>query len=113
MKTLAAILLLVASASSFAQASVLVYEEARCGAYLEVRRSGGAANGSASYVRGLITGHNIYGNAKQVDADLPDATVHAYLEKYCRDNPLSAVLNAATRLVIDLGGGIVPENRRK
>ena len=114
MKSLVAIIFLVARLGTFAQASISTSGDVKCGSYLEARRLGhDVAEQSVSYVHGFVSAHNIYGAAKQVQADsLPASTIHAYLEKFCRDTPLAAITNAAARLVIDLGGGFVPQNRR-
>lgn len=77
-----------------------------CGTYLEHRR-GANLDQHYAYViwtRGFISGFNHGTRGKQADRPLESATVLAYLDKHCRDNPLAVVGGGVVLLVKELGG---------
>ena len=56
------------------------------------------------WVVGYISAYNLFGEQKQVE-DIPDeATMDAYLQKYCRSHPLDKVIWASMSLISELGG---------
>lgn len=76
-----------------------------CGEYIEHRLSANSAQDSiyATWTWGYLAGYNMYTKQKKIDP--PDkATVLAYLDKHCRDNPLENVMQGGIRLVDALGG---------
>lgn len=65
-----------------------------CGEYLANRGSDDKSIYNqvyATWVQGYFSGYNSTMPKKQFDAGLPPSTILAYLDKYCRDNPLSNV----------------------
>ena len=86
-----------------------------CGTYIEFRTSGNMQSTSqvVQWVWGSLHGYNLYTpNAAKVSPPELDA-VAAYLEKYCRENPLGYVVNALPKLVDDLGGVGAPTNGKR
>ena len=79
---------------------------APCGTYLEHRRGANLDQHYAYVVwtRGFMSGFNHGTRGKQTEVTLESATVLAYLDKHCRDNPLAVVGAGAVFLVKELGG---------
>ena len=84
-----------------------------CGKYLEVRSKDRRTPGVAfteslmiSWAQGYVSGMNSYraiANPKREMLVLPDApSIKAYLDKYCRDNPLKTVQDGILELYIEL-----------
>jgi len=81
-----------------------------CGEYLEDRRQNQHSDYYTSYVYGLMSGYNLFGKHQKIGGPAPKvATVHAYLEKHCRDNPLDNMTRASMFLIGDLGGWKPPK----
>lgn len=74
-----------------------------CGEYLEDMRAGRYDQIYTQWLSGFLSGYNIYSRHPQVKVP-EEATLRAYLDKYCRENPLRHVVGAATPLITDLGG---------
>lgn len=85
-----------------------------CGTYIEWRSSGNKPSVSqvVQWTWGYLHGYNVYTLSAKIDPPELD-TVAAYLEKYCRDNPLGVVANAVPTLIDDLGGSGASPQRRK
>jgi hypothetical protein len=68
-----------------------------CGQYLEKRQrdknsyTGVSAQVYVSWVHGYATGLNVAGEKNLVVESIPTNSSIAYLDKYCRDNPLRSV----------------------
>lgn len=75
-----------------------------CGEYLQDRKEDRYAQFYSQWVLGFIAGYNFYASQPQTSSTPKEATVHAYLEKYCRENPLKDVGLGAMTLITDLGG---------
>ena len=79
-----------------------------CGTYLADRgRDGDFLNGTTvqylAWTQGYISAYNIFSNHPQVQP--PEySTIAAYLDKYCRENPLRFVINGVDSLIAELGG---------
>ena len=76
-----------------------------CGTYLEERRK--QDNDSqeyvyATWVGGFLTAANYYFPTKAMRTLPNSATVLAYLDKYCRENPLKLLVNGAVKLDQDI-----------
>jgi hypothetical protein len=105
--TALAVVLSSISWSTRAQDKPLVmfsYADTSCGAW---SRSAGSAAGRAQYVswfRGFVSGHNFGNPENQVQlGQMPDEeTLYLYVDKYCRENPLSPFVSAAYKLVEEL-----------
>jgi hypothetical protein len=75
-----------------------------CGEYLEDRKKGATQDPiTITWVWGYLSAYNHFSTHKSVD--LPDGpTVLAYMDKHCRDNPLSAISGGTLALLGELGG---------
>jgi hypothetical protein len=58
----------------------------------------------SAWVKGYVSGFTRGTNGPQIAAVPEGAVVVAYLDKFCRDNPLKFIGNGAFELVRDLGG---------
>lgn len=81
-----------------------------CGDYLEIRRTDNEATTAqySQWVSGYLFGYNFFSIHPQAttSGDNPPnkATILAYLDKYCRENPLGTVAQGANALIGELGG---------
>ena len=76
-----------------------------CGKYLEHRKTDNEDQDNAyvSWVWGYLSGYNQFSSHKEVQ--VPDhPTILAYLDKYCRDNPLKLVVAGTLTLIGELDG---------
>lgn len=76
-----------------------------CGKYLELRRANdrGQEFQVLAWADGFISGHNRNTLvADQVRGKIDDETILAYLDKYCRDNPLHDLVKGVVSLVDEL-----------
>jgi hypothetical protein len=81
----------------------------RCGDYLDHRkRESNALNSTyQSWILGYISAYNQFSPNKQVK-DIPSpATLLAFADRYCREQPLSHVKHAADMLIQELGGNLM------
>lgn len=82
---------------------------AQCGKYLEDRRTSDddrtASIYYSSWVAGFVTAWNVRADlSEQMGSHrLKNETVVAYLDKYCRDNPLGSVIEGTLCLMSDVG----------
>lgn len=78
---------------------------ASCGEYLEHTANKQMSNAFLSWAQGFLSGMNmadVIGGKKNF-ALLPDApTIKAYLDKYCRDNPLNSPVEGSLSLYKEL-----------
>lgn len=75
-----------------------------CGQYLEARAqnpsSSAAINvGLMQWFWGYASAYNMYSKTPQYTVTIDGATVLAYVDRYCRNNPLSAATDAMVKLV--------------
>lgn len=75
-----------------------------CGTFLEARSNNASLYQFTSFVYGYISAYNFFSVHPQVTRELPTATIAAYLDKFCRDNPLKTVQQGTTALIGDVGG---------
>ncbi|MBL8362953.1 MAG: hypothetical protein JNN18_20870 [Rubrivivax sp.] len=76
-----------------------------CAEYLEDRRAANKTQDAlyGTWAWGYLSGYNHFSSHKEVDIPtIP--TILAYLDKYCRVNPLEKVVVGAITLIGDLGG---------
>ena len=59
---------------------------------------------ASEYLRGFLSGHNLFGKRKQATQDLSNNTLGLWVEKYCVANPLSNIQEAAPVLLVELTG---------
>lgn len=76
-----------------------------CGDYLASRRTVNETQDYvyATWLRGFTSGFNFATRGKQITSVSAPATLLAYMDKYCRDNPLSTVAGGAFSLARELG----------
>lgn len=75
-----------------------------CGEFLEDRKSNAYQQSYAQWVTGFLSGYNLYSVQPKLTRLPDEATIGAYLEKHCRDNPLDTLMPAAMGLIKELGG---------
>ena len=77
-----------------------------CGTYLQDRRANTEPQAYiyATWVRGFLSGFNYATPGRPMPSIPQTDTVLAYLDKYCRDNPLQTLSTGAAYLAADLGG---------
>lgn len=81
----------------------------QCGDFLAARKKESAAINSTfvSWLLGYISAYNQFSPNRQV-RDIPSpATLLAFADRYCRDNPLSPFKHAADALLAELGGNLL------
>ena len=77
---------------------------ASCGVYLADRKDGIRDALYADWVAGFMSSYNMFSSHPQVSPIPDQPTTLAYLDKYCRENPLSYVSAGVMNLIGDLGG---------
>ena len=80
----------------------------QCGDYLGHRKQSKPPLDALyqSWLNGYVSGFNQFSPNTQV-AKIPSPdTLLAYVDKYCRENPLSPVKYAADTLIMELGGNV-------
>lgn len=72
-----------------------------CGKYIEQRRTPNKSYDSfvGQWFYGFLSAYNYYGPSPQVTREVDQETVLAYLDKYCRENPLASTSVGALELV--------------
>lgn len=107
MRTFVAILTLFTAGAAFSQGvRVQGVGTFSCGKYIQLRAEQNNAQDSAfiSWVWGYVSGFNMEAKAP-TSRETPDGpSTLAYIDKYCRENPLDNVLFATNALIRDLGG---------
>ena len=83
-----------------------------CGEFLEDRRLDRYKQVYTEWIAGFLSGYNIYSNQVALQTIPDEATIDAYLQKHCRDNPLDKITRAAFFLIRDLGGQSAPGLRK-
>ncbi len=78
-----------------------------CGAYLEYRRNNSVNDPQlyviSQWVWGYMSAYNLL--TTPAIEQLPDElTIHAYLEKHCREHPLDKVVSGTVAMIRELGG---------
>ena len=81
-----------------------------CADYLQHRKNGDLMDDydTAWWVMGYITAYNNYGTNPQIKVPDPN-TIWAYMDKFCRNQPLQNVLTGTYELISDLGGAAAPK----
>jgi hypothetical protein len=113
----AAYLFLTASiCNSYAQTVFIKgHGSAQCGEYLADRqRDNNSFTGVRTrifieWVNGYISAYNSFASRTQITSkDIPSETIIAFIDKYCRDNPLKPVVGAVDCLLSNYGGPNFP-----
>jgi hypothetical protein len=106
---------LIATALIYAQGAraqpISVYKSASCGDYVREKSDQLIVEMASQYVRGYLSAYNVYAKRNQIITDLPSSTIGLYVEKFCRDNPLLGVHNAAAFLALELSGASKPKSQ--
>ncbi len=100
--------LLVASTASAQRIGTVYGPGAQsCGKYIADRRSNDQVVDYqyVGWVRGYVSGYNIWGSGKQVTKEADSESILAYLDLFCRENPLKSVVTGASALVDELASG--------
>ena len=79
-----------------------------CGVYLEDRRKDGGEMGRnsieyAAWIQGYLSAYNLFATHPMVQPPVY-ATLVAFLDKYCRDDPVKPVMNVVDQILAELGG---------
>ena len=74
-----------------------------CGDYLEYRKDSSGDSRYADWAWGFLSAYNLFGTKPQVQGSVSRGTILAYLDKYCRDEPLSHVITGVSKLARELG----------
>ena len=56
------------------------------------------------WIAGYLSAYNLFGDKKQIEEIPDEPSLDAYLQKYCRENPLDKVIWASMSLINELGG---------
>ena len=59
---------------------------------------------ASEYLRGFLSGHNLFTKRKQAIQDLTNIKLGLWVEKYCIAYPLSNIQEAAPTLLLELTG---------
>ena len=74
-----------------------------CGDYLEDMKNPTSGDYYAIWTWGFLSAWNTYGTRAQVQGDVSKGTILAYLDKHCRNEPLSFVGSGIAKLAKELG----------
>ena len=84
--------------------SAYAFDDNSCGAWTAARSSGGAASTREAWVLGFLSGYNRF--SMQSDGAVADAAgiegVKAWIDNYCRANPLDSLTRATFALIREL-----------
>jgi hypothetical protein len=96
--------LLAVATSSIAQDVVVnSFKDTSCGKWASLRAR---SDNLAFWARGFISGYNWFNVTNQVTRDLSNETIHAYIDKFCRDNPLKHITTAVFSLICETHEGM-------
>lgn len=56
------------------------------------------------WIAGYLSAYNLFGDKQQIEEIPDEASLDAYLQKYCREYPLDKVIWASMSLINELGG---------
>jgi hypothetical protein len=98
---LAALLLMMANASAQGAAEIGGAGTVSCGVYLQDRKTDNRTDIQyIQWIWGYISAYNFFSQHAQISRTRIDGgTILAYLEKYCRDNPLQFVVGGGDAMI--------------
>lgn len=103
MRTIAFIAMLIITLNCHAEEPFLVYGVGvqSCGQYIEQRRTPDTTYNAliATWFFGFASGHNFFSKRPKLTQRMDAETILVYLDKECRDNPLSSVGVGAINLI--------------
>ena len=98
------LLIVIVTANALGQAQFAGYNSITCGDFMGGANTETYRALASQYVRGFMSAHNLFSGRKQVQMELPDTTIGLWLQKYCRENPLSNIRYGASVLLVELTG---------
>jgi hypothetical protein len=82
----------------------VTYKSTSCGDYMSDAKNQVNVAMASEYLRGFLSGHNLFSKRKQATQDLSNNTLGLWVEKYCVANPLSNIQEASPVLLVELTG---------
>jgi hypothetical protein len=84
--------------------NVFSFGDVSCAAWMRSQGDESVRSIYGTWFRGFVSGYNFGNSANQVQLDrMPDPpALHAYVDRYCRDNPQLTFIGAAIPLVQEL-----------
>ena len=102
----AVVLLMMSNAIAQRESEVGGAGTVSCGVYLQDRRTDNRID--IQYVQwfwGYVSAYNFFSQHAQISRTrISGETILAYLDKYCRDNPLQFVVEGGDAMIAELGG---------
>ena len=89
-------------------AQILTYENWSCGKWSSWGSDASASRSRATFVAwtmGFVSAYNWFNEANQVTRNFSNETIAAYVDKYCRDNPLNNLPDAVPQLICETHDG--------
>jgi hypothetical protein len=103
--TIAALgILLIATTATADSVMVYSFKDDSCGKWSSYREPHSRET-VAYWTRGFITAYNWFNNTDQVTRELSNATIIAYIDKFCGDFPLKDVPQATASLICEAREG--------
>ena len=100
-------MLMVATANAQPYVQGHVFKNHSCDMWSSLQPGDWASRGVILWwMRGFITGYNWFNETNQVTRELSDETMVAFVDKYCRDNPLKTFTQAAAQLICETHDGL-------
>ena len=95
---------LTMAAQDDAPVAIHSFQDTSCGAWANSVGNQMARAQYDSWFRGFVSGYNFAAPSNQVELGrMPDdATLHLYIDKYCREHPLNPFVSAAFDLVREI-----------
>ena len=105
----------ITAAQDVPDIAIFSFEDISCAAWTRSRDDEAVRTIYGTWFRGFVSGYNFGNSANQVPQDkMPDPPeLFAYIDKYCRDNPLLSFVAAAGPLVQEIRKHRVPLPERK
>jgi hypothetical protein len=106
-KIVLALLFVLFGSSAFASnqnpiIAVYHFKDGSCGAWAKTASTPSTRQVYVHWIRGFVSGYNFGAPNDQVTNMLSDETVALYVDKFCRENPLSLFTASAFKLVDEL-----------
>jgi len=94
--------------------SVFSFKDTSCGTWIKSSRNAEERQLYLLWMRGFVSGYNAGSNDRTVPLDaMPNQeTLALYIDKHCRENPLSPFFGAAFTLVEEISQPVVKEKGR-
>lgn len=109
---LASVVLVTPPASSQRVAQMVGAGGVGCGPYLADRKADRYAQFYSQWVQGYLFGYDYFSTQPKLSKIPDEDTIHAFLEKHCREHPLDYIATATNYLISDLGGWTAPSIKK-